>query len=242
MRVLVTRPKDDADPLAAALGRRGIAALIEPLMHIVDVAAPPPDLAGVQALLVTSANGARAFARRHPRRDIKIMAVGDASAAVAHTLGFKSVKSAKGDVQALAALVRTELDPARGALLHAAASDVAGDLAGELGGAGFDYRRVVLYQARPADALSEGTIEALRTGALDGVILFSPRTARLFVDLAQAAGVGEFCRDLVAYCLSRAVADAAKALPWRDMVVARRPDQDSLIDAIRPTDGGPTAA
>ena len=73
------------------------------------------------------------------------------------------------------------------------------------------------------------------------MVLYSPRTAKLFVELARAAGVAERCRGLIAYCLSRAVADAAKALPWRDVVVARRPNQDSLVDAIRPA-GDPTAA
>lgn len=241
MRLLITRPKDDADALAAALGRRGIDTVIEPLIEIVDADAPAPDLAQVQALLVTSANGARAFARRHAGRAMKVLAVGDASAAAARDLGFASVESAEGDVQALAALVRARLDPADGALLHVAAGDVAGDLAGELGRAGFDYRRAVLYRARAAERFSEGTRRALETDALDGVVLFSPRTAKLFVELARAAGVAERCRGLVAYCLSRAVADAAKALPWRDVVVARRPNQDSLVDAIR-TAGDPTAA
>ncbi len=59
MRVLVTRSLEDAEPLAAALGRRGHEAVLEPLMSItdVDVAAGGPDLDldGAQALLITSA-------------------------------------------------------------------------------------------------------------------------------------------------------------------------------------------
>ncbi len=234
MRLLITRPREDAEPLAAALGERGIEAVLEPLMSITDVDASDLDPDGVQALLITSANGIRAFARRHSRRDIAVFAVGDASARTAFELGFAEVRSAAGDVDALAALVRDKLDSGAGALLHIAGSHVAGDLSGLLEAAGFDVRRQVLYQATAAEKLSPVTVDELKSGTLDGVLLFSPRTAELFVKLAAAAGLEEACRPLVAYCLSQAVADNAEALTWRRVMVASEPNQQSLLDALGP--------
>ncbi len=234
MRLLVTRSREDAEPLAAALGERGYEAVLEPLMSITDVDASDLDPDGVQALLITSANGIRTFARRTSRRDIAVFAVGDASARTAFELGFAEVRSAAGDVDALAALVRDELDPGRGALLHIAGSHIAGDLSGLLEAAGFDVRRQVLYQATAAEKLSPETVDELKSGTLDGVLLFSPRTAGLFVKLAGDAGLEEACRPLVAYCLSQAVADNAKDLPWRRIQVASEPNQKSLLDALGP--------
>lgn len=238
MRLLITRPEEDAEPLATALAARGIASLIEPLLTVADVAGPAPDLAGVQALLVTSANGVRAFARRSPERAMPVLGVGDASAAAARQLGFTSVKSAAGDVVALARLVVAELDPRNGALLHVASSKVAGDLAGKLARAGFDCRRQVLYQARAATVLGPKTRAALDAGAVDGVLLFSPRTASIFARLITDAGIAGACRRMTAYCLSRAVADAVSGLAWRGVVVASAPNQESLLDAVA---GGPSA-
>ena len=238
MRLLVTRSIEDAEPLAAALGRRGYEAVLEPLMSITDVDAPGLDTdldsGGVQALLITSANGIRAFARRTSRRDIAVFAVGDASARTAGELEFAGVRSAAGDVDALAALVRDELDPGRGALLHIAGSHIAGDLSGLLEAAGFDVRRQVLYRATAAEKFSPATVDELTSGTLDGVLLFSPRTAGLFVKLAAAAGVEEACRSLVAYCLSQAVADNAKALPFLRVILASEPNQRSLLEALGP--------
>lgn len=236
MRLLVTRSIEDAEPLAAALRRRGYEAVLEPLMSITDVDTPDQDMGGAQALLITSANGIRAFARWNSRRDIAVFAVGDASARAARDLGFAEVRSAAGDVDALAALVGDELDPGRGALVHIAGSHVAGDLSGLLEAAGFDAQRRVLYQATAAEKLSPVTVDELKAGTLDGVLLFSPRTARLFVKLAAAAGLEEACRPLVAYCLSQAVADNAKALPWRHVQVAAEPTQRSLLDTIGTAD------
>jgi len=83
MRVLITRPREDAAPLAARLAAKGIDSLIEPLLLIHLLPGAPLDLAGLQGLLVTSANGVRAFAARQPDRDIPVYAVGDASARAA---------------------------------------------------------------------------------------------------------------------------------------------------------------
>jgi len=73
-KILITRPEEDAKPLADALAERGIASVIEPLLAIrtlPETAAPlAEDLAGVQAILFTSANGVRAFAELSHRRDI----------------------------------------------------------------------------------------------------------------------------------------------------------------------------
>ena len=232
MRILVTRPREDAEALAGLLGARGLETIIEPLLEIEYVDGPRLDLDGVQALVATSANGLRAFAKRENNTSLPVFAVGDASARAAKEAGFTWVLSAAGDVQALAALLVAECDPARGALLHAAGSRLAGDLAGLLEGAGFAYRREVLYRSRKSRALSASTAQALKEGAVDGILFFSPRTAETFVILARNADLAESCSGVMAFCLSAAVAAMAEGLAWRQVVIAGRPVEDSLLAAI----------
>ncbi|NQV82263.1 MAG: uroporphyrinogen-III synthase [Rhodospirillales bacterium] len=234
MRLLITRPTEDAAPLVRALEECGHEAIVEALMTIHDVAAPDlnRDLDGAQALLITSANGIRAFARAHSGRLIPVCAVGDASARVARELGFHQVHSAGGDVETLAAMVEKKFKPSGGALVHIAGTHLAGDLGGKLTQAGFEVRRVVLYEARASNAIGPKTTAALKSGSLDGVLLFSPRTAELFYRLVTDAGLEEHCRQLTACCLSAAVAEKASALAWASVVVASTPDQQALLKAI----------
>ncbi len=232
MRLLITRPEEDSRPLASALAEKGIEHLIQPMMTVTDTDVSEPDLNGVQALLITSANGIRAFARRNEIRDIPVIAVGDASARTARELGFSTVESARGNVETLAALVLGELAPADGALVHVVGSQVAGDLSGALTDAGFDVRRAVLYSARAVDVLGEDATSALRNGALDGVLLFSPRTGALFEELVRNAGLEGSLATTTAYCLSRPVADKVRGLPWADVVIAAEPNQDALLAVI----------
>ena len=240
MRILVTRPRDDADDLVAALTARGHEVLREPLLTITprEPVDWPLGHERAQALLVTSANGVRAFARADPRRDLPVYAVGAASAAAADGLGFRAVVSADGNVDDLAALVRRRLDPAGGPLLHPAAAKPAGDLKGALAAKGFDVLRAVLYDARPAEALSPESTRAVNEGSIDAVTLFSPRTASAFASLIAAAGLAPACSRIVALCLSPAVAAEIAGLAWRRVLVAARPEQAALLAALDHLAGG----
>lgn len=229
MRVLVTRPEEDAKSVLTALKDLGHVGVLAPLLDIRILTGAELDMAGVQALVLTSANGARAFAARCPVRDVPALCVGDATAREALALGFETVKSAAGDVDALAALVVKTLDPRQGPLLHPASTKVAGDLSGLLGRAGFGYRREVLYEAVKADVLPETVRTDLTNGTLDGVVLFSPRTGAAFADLVDKAGLAEHLKSTVAFCLSAAVAEKVRGLPWREVRVAKQPDQASLL-------------
>ncbi|MDY0871115.1 uroporphyrinogen-III synthase [Dongia rigui] len=233
MRILITRPREDADSFAASLAARGIDVAVEPLLTIQPVPNPPIDLGNVQAVLFTSANGARCFAAAEARRDIKVFTVGDGSATTARALGFTDIESAAGDVTSLATLVADRLKAGDGALLHAAGSSLAGDLKGQLEAAGFTVRRVTLYDAVPASELPPGTLMNLRLGGIDAVALFSPRSARTFVDLwRKAGGAKDGLKDVTALCLSAAVARELKDLDWRRVEIAAQPDIAALLALV----------
>src|SRR6266540_1547691 len=208
LRALVTRPRAEAAALAEALIARGIEAIVEPLLDIHYRHGPPPDLAGVQAILCTSANGVRALARLSDERAVPLFAVGDASAARARDAGFARVESAGGSIVDLVALVRGRVDPAAGRLLHVAGSTIPGDLAGALREAGVAVDRAVLYEAHPSAGLGAEALRALAAGIVDFALFFSPRTAAIFARLADRAQAAEAMRFVTAISLSEA-ADAA---------------------------------
>jgi uroporphyrinogen-III synthase len=234
MKVLVTRAAGDAEKLAARLAERGYQSAIENLMTIRLRADAARGLAqfldGVQAALFTSANGVRAFAQATPRRDFRAFAVGDATAAAARDAGFAEVTSAGGAVEDLAKQVIARLKPQSGALIHAAGTITAGDLAGILEAAGFTVRRAVLYEAIPSEHLSTATRDAVRRGEIDAALFFSPRNAATFVRLA--AGLEESCKHMIAVALSPAVAESLAPLPWRHVAVAGAPNETALLAAL----------
>jgi uroporphyrinogen-III synthase len=229
MRALLTRPREESESLGAALAVRGVEAIIEPMMQVRFPAAVSPDLAGVQTVLCTSANGVQALARVTDKRGLPIFAVGDATASRARVEGFATVESAGGAVADLVRLAVEKLRPQDGRLLHVAGNAVAGDLVGSLRGHGFAIDRIVLYEAQPVAMLSEVAVGALRSGSIDFALFFSPRTAAIFTRLASAAAVAKCCGKITALSIS-AAADAALAeLAWLDRRIAEAPNQPALL-------------
>jgi uroporphyrinogen-III synthase len=233
MRILITRPREDAEPFARALTALGHEAVIEPLLEIAYLTGPTLDLVGVQAILLTSANGARAVALRTPARDIAIIAVGQATAGAARDAGFIHVSVSTGEgVDALAAFVQAKLRGADGTLVHPTGSTMAGDLAGALGAHGFRVRREVIYEARGVDHLSGALVAELSAGLVDAATFFSPRTAGLFAELAEDEGLQAPCRRVTAICLSQAVAAALAPLGFAAVKIAKNPSTDAMLTLI----------
>ncbi len=234
MRLIVTRPVEDAAPLIEALERLGHDAIKAPLLDIrLDPVADIPALP-YQAVLITSANGARALARHHALERLKdalAVAVGPASAEAARRAGFSRVAVADGDVVTLVAWVRRHLDPAAGPLLHASGDVTTGQLQPSLEASGFTVRRTVLYEAQALESLPEGCIAVLRAGRADGVLLFSPRTARIWTGLLDHHGLLAVVRGLTHFCLSSNVAAAVSEALGAETVIriAERPDEDSML-------------
>lgn len=232
MRLLVTRPDEDAEPLAALLAGLGHEAVIAPLLTIrilADAALPDERW---QAILITSANGVRALTARRAAAalaGVPVLAVGEASASAARAAGFMQVEAAGGDVISLARLAMQRLSPGGGPLLHVAGSVVAGDLKGDLEWRGFSVARVALYDAVAASELPETAASALKAKRIDGALFYSPRTARSFAALVRSAKVEAMLAGVTAYCLSEAVADQLAGLPFAAIRVAAAPDQQSLL-------------
>jgi uroporphyrinogen-III synthase len=82
MRVIVTRPRAQAEPLAAALRARDFDPVLFPVIEVEPLGDEPIDVRGYDWVIVTSANGAAELARRADGRPARIAAVGEATAAV----------------------------------------------------------------------------------------------------------------------------------------------------------------
>lgn len=235
MRVLIIRPEREATALAAALTERGHTPVIAPLFRL-EYLHPPAEfsaaLADCQAVLLTSANGARALAEASEQRGRAILAVGDTTASTAEGLGFSAVTSAAGDGAALAELARQRLDPKDGPLLHVSGREVAVDLGALLQPAGFEVKRFALYDAREETSLPDSARAALEARALDVVTFFSPRAASVFASMVEDAGLAANLRDVTAVAISPAALVPAAGLPFKSAAAAKRPSRQAVLDEI----------
>ncbi len=235
-RIVVTRAEPGASATAARLTALGHTALLAPMLTIEPIAGDP-SVAGFQAILFTSSNGARNFAAQATARDLPVFCVGNATAETARAVGFGTVHSAKGDLTDLIELVAAKADPTAGGLLHAAGADLAGDLAGALRPRGFAVEIRCYYKAVQSHALPPVLEYALTASppAVDAVLFHSARAAAAFVRRVKQR---EVLGRIDAVCMSEAVADAARGGRWRKVTVAGQPQEEALLLLLPRADSG----
>lgn len=68
----------------------------------------------------------------------------------------------------------------------------------------------------------------LKDGRIDAVILMSPRTARVFMELLVKHEVAEAGKGLICYCLSEAIAEELTPLGVEVRVAATPREEDVL--------------
>ncbi|WP_029004047.1 uroporphyrinogen-III synthase [Azorhizobium doebereinerae] len=231
MRLLVTRPEPGGGQTARRLAALGHQVLQDAMLRIADTGAALPE-GPFDALAFTSVNGVRALAR-HPARaglaGVPAFAVGSRTAAAAREAGFAPVTDCAGEVSALGAALAAL--PAGSRVLHAAGAERAGDLSGALRPHGIGVVLAVLYRSLPAEGLAPATVAALRDGALDGALHYSPRTVDALLHGVAAADVSGPFRALRHFCLSQAVAAPLVAFGAR-AEVAPAPDEDALMTLL----------
>jgi uroporphyrinogen-III synthase len=231
--VVLTRPREQSEPLAATLKARGYAVLIEPMLEIVPLDVKIPASGGYGALAFSSANAVSIFAERCSERDLAAYAVGRRTAAVLRDAGFRDVREAAGDADELAQLIEaTYRDTIP--VLHLSGRAIARDLAVLLRPAGIAVERVPIYDAVATGSPSKELVEALYACTVDSVLFFSARTAEIFGTLVLKFCLNGLTEAVSAICLSRAVAESAQALTWRSLVIASRPTVDAMLAVLPP--------
>lgn len=196
----------------------GLSAVVSPLFAIQPVDWQPPDPAGFDAVLMTSANAVR-FGGQELFRYFKLplFAVGHATAQAALDTGFAKVIVGRGDGAAIVALAVARR---KKRLLHLAGRE---HMHIENGGASIERR--IVYASDPIEHLPGAAADALRAGAV--ALLHSARAARLFGSLVDAAGIDR--RHIAIAGLSEAVVAAAGA-GWAAIAAASLPNDDALLE------------
>ena len=215
MTLLSLRPQPGADESAARAREMGMDPVVAPLFTLRPLAWDPPDPAGFDSVLLTSANAARlAGGGMTPFFGLPCFAVGDRTASAARAAGFADVREGPADGAALLSAMAKEA--LRSAFHPCGREHLPWDEA-EVG-----VTSIPVYAADPLDRLPEAASAAIAAGAL--VLLHSPRAAAHF-----SALVGPSRSGIRIAAISPAAAEAAGD-GWRSRDHAAAPRDQALLE------------
>jgi uroporphyrinogen-III synthase len=237
MRVIVTRTEPDSQRLAARLRNAGHDAVCAPLIFIRYLTPRSVPNRPWQAILVTSANALHALENAGSLEtllSVPLLAVGPASAMLARSMGFTTVKQASGNLPGLVELAKNALDTHSGPLLYLTGRVRSGDLSAELKKAGFDTQRIELYDTAYARELPFETKAAISAEQIEAVMLFSRRTAQTWADIVAREGLIRQAEKIVHVCLSAAIAQHLLNTMNGNIrvAIAETADEDAMVEAL----------
>jgi len=206
MRIVVTRPRGQADALGERLRALGHDVVDCPLIEIEPIASDPIDTSGYDWVVVTSRNGADLFAQRRTGTLPRVAAIGPGTAAALRERGIEPALVPRISTQEG---LLAELPRPAGRVLVAAAEDARPLLMRELG-AEFCalYRTRLLHPEPPAGEL---------------VVLASASAARAFAELDV---------DIPAVTIGPQTSAAARAGGVTILAEASTHDLDGLVAAV----------
>lgn len=219
--VWVLRPEPGNAATCARVQAIGRTAVSLPLFTVEALAWDVPDAKDYDALLLTSANAVRHVGEGLASLSIlPVYAVGDATAAAARGEGLSVSATGVGGVESIAPTLERDQ---RRRILHLTGHDFRVlPIDAEV-----TVRQVYAAQTRAESAILPALCAAPRPA---DVLLYSPRAAKRFGELVEAAALPR--GDFHLYTLSHKIA-AAAGPDWAAVTLADSIDEAALLSALQ---------
>jgi uroporphyrinogen-III synthase len=243
-RVVITRAKEQAGELAAALEAAGALTILFPVIRLL----PPEDYAPLDGalrrlrefdwILLTSRNAVKALAARTSAigldlgeivAEAQVGVVGRVTADAARGAGLRVTHVASRALgKALAEDLRREL---RGKRVFLPRSDQADpDLVRAIEAEGAQVSEVIAYRTRTAEAPSAETIRQVNEA--DAILFFSPSAVRAFRELVGESNVRELSRRAIGAAVGPATMEAMKTISFREVAMAEDASVEGVMNAL----------
>lgn len=223
--ILITRPEYQAQTLKSDLERFGFEVLLSPMLEIEMLNFDVPSADDFDGIIFTSVNAVRAFSDTDFERDMPVYCVGEKTASALENAGWKWIKEISGNVK----ILENSMRGMAGCYLHPRGVDVVR----EMDIAGITVVALPVYKAHKKSELSPEVAEKLTQQGVDVVMLYSARTGQAFAEAIAAADCTSALRTTKALCLSDLVVNSIEHLPWQDVHVAKSPDGDAMVSALK---------
>lgn len=229
MKLVLTRPEGgELADLQADLGRLGIAHMAAPLL---DVTYLDPQLkTQPKTLFLTSTRAVPWIARHITDKNTACIVVGEQTALALNAAGFNNILTHQPDAVRLMAWLAEQqaVNPALPPLpaLYVRARDITANMP--------PYAdEIIVYETTPVPVLPENLRLALQNREKLLISFLSKRTAAVFADLVERAGLASSLAQCKGLCLSETVLFSLRFLPWGHLYACEHPDRQTLLKSVQ---------
>ncbi len=142
--------------------------------------------ANLQAIIFTSANACNTIIDLNLDKNLKIFAIGQASANQLKLAGYNNIfYASKKNAESLKELILQKLDPAKGRVIYFCGESITLDFKSELEKQGFKVDKILSYKLTAIESLSKKFQEKLLNNQISQILLYSKNSAEVFFNLLK---------------------------------------------------------
>ncbi|AIF80853.1 uroporphyrinogen III synthase HEM4 [endosymbiont of Acanthamoeba sp. UWC8] len=189
----------------------------------INITLPEVDL--YNSLIVTSQNTAQAIKDYAQLKDIHVHIVGEKTAEVLRNYGFKNIASISNDHIELISKIKEGV-PHLSKLLYLRGDHVAGDIKRKLR-QNYIIDNLIVYKSVEIP-MPKKILCLLKSKIISMVLFYSPRTAALFAKNT----INLNFLNISAICISQNTADELSSLNFKEIKIAKLPNENSMLEYI----------
>src|SRR3989338_8002505 len=183
-KILITRPKNEAQELVEILENSGFSTIIEPIFSVKIIENHIKK--SVKTVILTSSNSIPTFLAQNFAKNIKIFTIGAKTAQNLVKKGYKNIVFPKETSSlALKNLILQDFLSKNGKILYFCGNFITLDFATRLGLQGFDIEKILAYEIEYKKQFSDEFLAQILQTNIDFILIFSKNNAKNFYNLAK---------------------------------------------------------
>jgi uroporphyrinogen-III synthase len=186
--IISTRLNPYPQSVTNQLKNLGFDLISEPLFKVTKIKLDQNrfNQANLQAIIFTSANACNTIIDLNLDKNLKIFAIGQASANQLKLAGYNDIfYASKKNAESLKELILQKLDPAKGRVIYFCGESITLDFKSELEKQGFKVDKILSYKLTAIESLSKKFQEKLLNNQISQILLYSKNSAEVFFNLLK---------------------------------------------------------
>ena len=228
---LITRQENRALPLKKMLEKNGYKVLIEPIFKKIPLKHKKINVDDYSAIMITSLNTIEILSKKktyNKLKKIKTFCVGSVTYKAAQEEGYNCIFTNSISAKSLEKEIIKYINPSNKKILIIGGKKIAYNPISNFNKANLKSERVVIYDTKSIKYLSNKCQEAIKNKIIKNIIIYSPETAKMFLNLVNPINIKE-CKII---CLGKKTGNIFKNLNWKKIQVIDDINLKNFANAI----------
>ncbi|MEC7088364.1 MAG: uroporphyrinogen-III synthase [Pseudomonadota bacterium] len=231
MKLIITRPLADSKRMQNYFELRGVECLINPLLEI-SYEKRSINFSNYDRVLLTSRHAVRSLVNKSLTfSKKKVHACGRSTYAEVREFAPENEYIFHESVNDLVDAFRSSTPIDDSKMLYLRGRDVTVDLKSIFQGTNIQIEDSVEYIARKKILFNKEALEEFNSGRQISVIIFSLRTAEIFLEALKKYNLGNKTSIIMAYCISKNIASMLQVKGIQSKILTE-PTEDAILDLL----------